>query len=154
MGQNMQARGLLLDTQANGTAVRYNYKQSFTHKVFEKMHGKVLMPSSYSQSAGSGLIEGFAAFDELSFDAEELVSVDEFMFLFTNKVRYPELDDEIDGVIGFNRFGFTEKHRYGLTHGMHGKTNVMKALFDDRVLANDTVQFNLNSKYDKDGEYQ
>lgn len=67
------------------------------------MLGTVQLPSSSSKDAR---IDGFAAFDEISFDEDELIYADDFMFLFTDKVHYPELDDQLDGVIGFNRFGF------------------------------------------------
>ena len=90
-----------------------------------------MLPSSdYDQSS----ISGFAAFDELSLDRDESVYVDDFMFLFPTEFNYPELDDQLDGVIGLNRFGFELKGKFGLTHGMQGKTNFIKALCDNFVI--------------------
>lgn len=34
VGSNLQARQLLLDTQANGTAVKYNYRNSLGARIF------------------------------------------------------------------------------------------------------------------------
>ena len=50
------------------------------------MHGRIDHPFSPTDSA---YVSGFAAFDEISMDADELVSADDFMFLFTREFNYP-----------------------------------------------------------------
>lgn len=108
------------------------------------MRGNIELPSSSSSSAE---VNGYAAFDELSFDKDELVSIDDFMFMFPHVVNYPEIDYRVvDGVIGLNRYGFGNKDRFGLTHGMQGKTNAMRALIQDAILYNQTVKLDLNPK--------
>ena len=110
------------------------------------MHGIIKHPFGPYGQRNRDLVTGFAAFDELSLDSDELISVDDFMFLFTKNVDYPnsELNFGIDGVIGLNMYGYQKKDRFGLTHGMQGKTNLMKALSDNAVLMNMTVGLELN----------
>lgn len=83
--------------------------------------------------------------DQLAFDADEAVFVDDFMFLLADDIKYPELEQTIangdfNGVIGFNRFGFDHKQRMdSQSDGMKGKTNIIRAMIEDLALANYTV---------------
>lgn len=64
-------------------------------------------------------MEGFVAVDEFAFDEEELIFADDFMFLSADFIKYPELEsnitnEEFNGVVGFNRFGFEKANdQYG-----------------------------------------
>lgn len=55
------------------------------------MYGKVSLPSSQS----GGYADGFVAVDEFAFDDEELIFVDDFMFLAIDFIMYKELEDSI-----------------------------------------------------------
>ena len=70
-------------------------------QIFQKMHGTIKHP--FGKSDGDH-VTGFAAFDEISLDSDELLSADDFMFLFTRDVNYPNMENSfgIDGVIGLN----------------------------------------------------
>lgn len=66
------------------------------------------LPSSQS---GDGYIEGRIIFDQIAFDQQEQVYLDDFMFVLADEINYPELKTKIDdgslnGVVGFNRFGY------------------------------------------------
>lgn len=67
------------------------------------------MPSSKQE----GFVEGVVVADEIAFDEDELIFVDDFMFLAADFIKYKELEDIIEdgqfnGVVGFNRFGFKQ----------------------------------------------
>lgn len=109
IGDPLQAKQLLVDTQANGTAVKYDTENSMEAVPEKNMYGKVEMPSSSS----AAYAEGYVVDDEISLDEEELIAAFDFMFLWADFIKYSELEDEIanglfDGVISFNRFGFQE----------------------------------------------
>ena len=114
------------------------------------MYAKVSLPSSLF----GAYAEGYVVVDEFSFDDEELIFVDDFMFLAVDFIEYKELesvisDGEFNGVVAFNRFGYERnKDRLGQTLGLEGKANIMRALIDDDLLTNYTVQFDLNPMKD------
>lgn len=104
------------------------------------MLGRVALPSSQSK----GYIEGPIIFDEISFDKDEEVYVDDFMFLRADFIQYKELEysilrESFNGVISFNRFGFDHKQGLGQTLGIQGKANVIRAMIDDDALTNFTI---------------
>ena len=107
IGDSLTPKQLLVDTQANGTAVKYDTKSSKDAVPEKNMYGKVEMPSS----ASTAYAEGYVVDDEISLDEDELIAAYDFMFLWAEFVKYSELEEEIanglfDGVISFNRFGF------------------------------------------------
>ena len=55
------------------------------------MYGKVSMPSSQK----GGFTEGVVVADEIAFDDDELIFVDDFMFLAADFIEYKELEDAI-----------------------------------------------------------
>ena len=130
----------MLDTQANGTAVEYDSERSMTAEYQKGLHGRVALPSCQNQ----GYIEGGVIFDEIAFDHDEQVYVDDFMFLSAEFIKYKELEssilkEEFNGVINFNRFGFDRKQGLGQTLGIQGKANVIRAMIDDAALTNYTI---------------
>ena len=71
------------------------------------MDGYVDMPSSQQKA----YIEGPPVSDTFSFDDQDEMFVDNFVFLYADFIEYKELENEIQqnkfqGVIGLNRFGF------------------------------------------------
>ena len=107
IGDPISPKQLLVDTQANGTAVKYDTESSMEAVPEKNMYAKVEMPSS----ASTAYAEGYVVDDKFSLDEDELIAADDFMFLWAEFIKYSELQDEIanglfDGVISFNRFGF------------------------------------------------
>lgn len=106
--------------------------------LFKNEYGTIDLPSSKDQ----GFIKGRVILDELSFDSDEEVFVDDFMFLYADDIKFPELDgiknmDNFNGVIGFNRFGYDHKQREeGRNPGVDGKSNIIRALIDDSIISN------------------
>ena len=153
IGGPFQRRQLLIDTQANGTAVQYDIDASLEALVEKDMYGKVSLPSSQF----GAYVDGSVVVDEFSFDADETIFADDFMFLAINFIKYKELESSINnetfnGVVGFNRFGFERTNRFGQTQGLQGKSNIMRALIDDYQLTNFTLQLDFNPMVDQKGD--
>ena len=64
VGEPMQPKSVLLDTQANGTAISYDPGVSLEAVEMKGMYAKVLMPSS----AEVAFAEGYVVDDEIALD--------------------------------------------------------------------------------------
>ena len=132
VGEPMQPKQLLIDTQANGTAIQYDSGVSMEAVEEKQMYAKVLMPSS----AEVAFADGYVVDDEIALDKDELIAAYDFMFLLAKFIKYSELETEItnglfNGVISFNRFGFLQKSGFSQTFGLKGKSNIMRQLIRD-----------------------
>ena len=124
-------------------------------QIFQKTHGQIMHPFSSNKDA---LTVGFAAFDEISLDKDEMTYVDDFMFLFPTSISYPSTQSSespldyfgLDGVIGLNQYGFDTDPRAGMVRGMQGQTNLIKGLIEAGTLINQTLGLELNPTDKKD----
>lgn len=90
---------MLIDTQANGTAIAYDSPNSRRSIVHRDKQGMVEMPD--------GKAEGYEATDQICLDEDENICLEDFDFLWASKsFEYPKVTDiRVGGVIPFNRYG-------------------------------------------------
>ena len=86
-----------------------------------------------SNSNKNNYIDGYYVFNEFCFDKDEELCVDDWQFQYADFVQYPALNHNIDGVIGFNRYGYdVEGDRFGYL-------NIIKSLYDDLKISKEVV---------------
>ena len=125
VGTRMEEVHMLIDTQANGTAIRYNQKHSRRSSVHYSKRDTVEMPG--------GRAQGFETTDQICLDDDMEICLMDFDFLWAKHLfEYPSVHDiEIGGVINFNRFGVDNDK-------FHSKQLVYD-LIDEEVLYNSTI---------------
>ena len=129
MGTKLEKVNVLIDTQANGTALSYDIGNSARGILHHTQADKIEMPD--------GSATGFDATDQLCLDANEDICLEDFDFLKADDVNYPKVQNiKMGGVIPFNRYGANNEK-------LKGRRLIFDLLEED-VIFNMTMQLDLN----------
>ena len=125
VGTKMEEVHMLIDSQANGTAIQYNQKESKRSIVHHNKRNIVEMPG--------GRAQGFETTDQLCLDDDEDICLMDFDFLWAeHSFKYPSVHDiEIGGVINFNR--------YGVDNDEYRSKQLVYDLIDEELFFNSTI---------------
>ena len=72
VGRNSESRWLLVDTQANGTAINYNYEDSRYAEPNKALTGKIDLASEKAC-----YIDGYVIFDQVCFDKQQEICLED-----------------------------------------------------------------------------
>ena len=101
---------MLIDTQANGTAIKYNGHQSETLKDLKEEVKVELL---------DGFIEGKNVTDSICLDDREDICIDDFTFVMATEIEYPKVKTtKMAGVIPFNLYMKTDNPTMRLVNAM------------------------------------
>jgi len=103
VGTQMKSSLMLIDTQANGTAIQYEGSKSESFIEIEQEEKEVRVELL------DGFIMGKNVTDQICLDKNEDICIDQFTFTMATDIEYPKvITIETGGVIPFNNYKMTD----------------------------------------------
>eukprot|EP00356_Strombidium_inclinatum_P013704 CAMPEP_0170494034 /NCGR_PEP_ID=MMETSP0208-20121228/14404_1 /TAXON_ID=197538 /ORGANISM="Strombidium inclinatum, Strain S3" /LENGTH=257 /DNA_ID=CAMNT_0010770023 /DNA_START=14 /DNA_END=787 /DNA_ORIENTATION=- len=141
VGSKLERKELLVDTQANGTVIAYDYLASNSRvKKMDKDHTMTVELPSVSVEDDDGShhalkLKGPKVTESICFSSKEDSCLDDFDFAYTMDLKALEYKDaEASGVLPFNRFGMLEDKNIQIAYDM----------MDEHLVYKPAVQFDFN----------
>ena len=101
VGTKLERMTLLIDTLANGTAIKYNYTESKDYKLTDDDEVTIV--------DALGKYEGKYGQDTVCLEEFQDTCIDEYPFVIADwNIKKEDSDLKAEGVIGFNRYGIPE----------------------------------------------